>query len=85
MIADEPTGNLDPKLSDEIMRLFEKINREEGTTIVIVTHDAVIVKRHPKRTIKLEKGTVVDDRFGLRLDDKLTDTYRFDIEKGKDA
>lgn len=85
LIADEPTGNLDPKLSDEIMRLFEKINREEGTTIVIVTHDAVIVKRHPKRTIKLEKGTVVDDRFGLRLDDKLTDTYRFDIEKGKDA
>ena len=71
LIADEPTGNLDPTLSDEIIKLFEKINQEEGTTIVIVTHDATIVRKHPKRTIRLEKGRVVEDKFGLTIDDDI--------------
>lgn len=61
LIADEPTGNLDPKKSDEIIRLFEKINREEKTTILIVTHDTNIVHHHPKRMIALESGHVVAD------------------------
>lgn len=69
LIADEPTGNLDPKTSEEIINLFEKINREEGTTIIIVTHDADIVRKHPKRTIKIESGHIVDDRYGLNIDD----------------
>lgn len=69
LIADEPTGNLDPATSDEIITLFEDINREEGTTILIVTHDAEIVKNHPKRTIKIEQGHIVDDRFGATIDD----------------
>lgn len=71
LIADEPTGNLDPTLSDEIIKLFEKINQEEGTTIVIVTHDATIVRKHPKRTIKLEKGRIVQDKYGLTIDDNI--------------
>ena len=69
LIADEPTGNLDPQTSEEIIKLFEKINQEEGTTIIIVTHDADIVRKHPKRTIKIEAGHIVDDRYGLNIDD----------------
>ena len=62
LIADEPTGNLDPAKSDEIISLFEKINREEKTTILIVTHDTNIVSNHPKRTITIESGHVTSDR-----------------------
>lgn len=69
LIADEPTGNLDPNTSKGIIELFEKINKEEKTTIIIVTHDANIVKNYPKRTIKIEAGHIVDDRFGLNIDD----------------
>ena len=61
LIADEPTGNLDPKMSDDIISLFERINREEGTTILIVTHDIQTVKNHPKRTIEIASGHVVRD------------------------
>ena len=61
LIADEPTGNLDPAKSDEIMKLLEKINREEGTTILIVTHDLTLVNKHRKRTISLENGHIVAD------------------------
>lgn len=62
LIADEPTGNLDPAMSDEIISLFEKINKEEKTTVLIVTHDTVIVGNHPKRIIELESGHVKADR-----------------------
>ncbi len=61
LIADEPTGNLDPAKSDEIMALLEKINREEGTTILMVTHDLTLVNKHRKRTISLENGHIVAD------------------------
>jgi len=61
LIADEPTGNLDPHMSGDIIALFEKINREEETTILIVTHDEVIVNQHIKRTIAIENGHVVAD------------------------
>ncbi len=61
LIADEPTGNLDPRKSDEIISLFEKINAEEHTTILIVTHDVGIVRHHPKRVIMIESGNVAAD------------------------
>ncbi|NLC96806.1 MAG: cell division ATP-binding protein FtsE [Erysipelotrichaceae bacterium] len=61
LIADEPTGNLDPAMSDEIMSLLEKINREEKTTILMVTHDLPLVNKHKKRTIVLEDGHIVAD------------------------
>ena len=61
LIADEPTGNLDPQKSDEIMTLLEKINREEKTTVLMVTHDITLVNKHRKRTIALEAGHIGAD------------------------
>ena len=61
LIADEPTGNLDPGMSDGIMALLKKINREYGTTILMVTHDMAIVNKHRKRTIVLEHGHITSD------------------------
>lgn len=61
LIADEPTGNLDPEKSDEIMDLLEKINEVYGTTILMVTHDLTLVNKHRKRTIVLENGHIVAD------------------------
>ena len=61
LIADEPTGNLDPEMSKEIMELLEKINEKEKTTIVMVTHDSTIVNNIKKRTIVLEEGYIVAD------------------------
>ena len=65
IIADEPTGNLDPENSIEIVKLFEKIN-EQGTTVLIVTHDKDIVNEMQKRVIEIDKGVVVrDDEKGI--------------------
>ncbi|MBR2811289.1 MAG: ATP-binding cassette domain-containing protein, partial [Solobacterium sp.] len=61
LIADEPTGNLDPGKSDEIMDLLERINITYGTTILMVTHDYPLVNKHRKRTIALEHGHIVAD------------------------
>ncbi len=61
LIADEPTGNLDPQMSHEIMELLEKINEVEKTTILMVTHDSNIVDKYKKRTICLESGYIVAD------------------------
>ncbi|GBF10590.1 cell division ATP-binding protein FtsE [Tepidibacillus sp. HK-1] len=61
IIADEPTGNLDPDTSWEIMDLFEKINFR-GTTIVMATHNKVIVNKLRKRVIAIENGSVVRDQ-----------------------
>lgn len=63
ILADEPTGNLDPKNSYEIMSLLEEINRR-GTTVVIVTHDSEVVNRMQKRVVSLQSGTIVDDKRG---------------------
>ncbi len=61
LIADEPTGNLDPTKSSEIMDLLDTVNAKYGTTVVMVTHDAGIVNRIRRRTIALEHGHVVAD------------------------
>ena len=62
LIADEPTGNLDPAKSDEIMDLLQEINQCYGTTVVMVTHDITLVNKYRKRTIVLEQGHIVADR-----------------------
>ncbi|MFM8773956.1 MAG: cell division ATP-binding protein FtsE, partial [Actinomycetota bacterium] len=61
LIADEPTGNLDPATSEGIMKLLERINRT-GTTVVMSTHDAAIVDQMRKRVIELEQGHLVRDQ-----------------------
>ena len=61
LICDEPTGNLDPEISMEIMSILEKINKEYGTTILMVTHDITIVKALKKRVIALKEGRLVKD------------------------
>ncbi len=61
LLADEPTGNLDPKNSMEIMRLLEEIN-EAGTTVIMVTHNKDIVNAMQKRVITLHRGVVVSDQ-----------------------
>jgi cell division transport system ATP-binding protein len=61
LLADEPTGNLDPNTSVDIMRLLDKVNRI-GTTILMATHDQAIVDAMRKRVIELERGKVVRDQ-----------------------
>ncbi len=60
LLADEPTGNLDPKNSWEIMRLLEDVNKK-GTTVVVVTHNKEIVNMMQKRVITLKKGEIISD------------------------
>lgn len=66
LLADEPTGNLDQKNAEEIMRLLEKINRQ-GTTVLVVSHNQELVKYMHKRQIALRYGKVIKDnsRGGL--------------------
>ena len=61
ILADEPTGNLDPETSDEIMTLLFHISRDYGTGVVMATHDYVVVRKFPSRTIKTERGKVYDN------------------------
>ena len=65
LIADEPTGNLDPETSWEIMKILRTINRR-GTTILMATHDKDIVDVMKKRVIALERGEIArDDKIGV--------------------
>jgi cell division transport system ATP-binding protein len=61
ILADEPTGNLDPETSDEIMQLLFQISKEYGTTVIMATHDYRVVNKFPARTIRTEKGRVFDN------------------------
>ncbi|HOZ78619.1 MAG TPA: ATP-binding cassette domain-containing protein [Ferruginibacter sp.] len=61
ILADEPTGNLDPETSDEIMQLLFHISRDYGTAIVMATHDYIVINKFPARTIKTEAGKVWDN------------------------
>ena len=57
LLADEPTGNLDPAMAEEIMALFQDVNAR-GTTVLVATHDREMIARMGKRVIALEKGRV---------------------------
>ncbi len=70
LLADEPTGNLDPKNSWEIMKLLEQIN-ESGTTVLVVTHNREIVNAMQKRVVTMKKGVIVsDEEKGGYIDDE---------------
>jgi cell division transport system ATP-binding protein len=61
LICDEPTGNLDPKTSMEVMKVIESINTDLGTTVIMATHDEKIVNKMKKRVVIIDKGLVVKD------------------------
>lgn len=58
ILADEPTGNLDPETSDEIMKLLFHISRDYNTAVVMATHDYIVVQKFPARMIRTEQGRV---------------------------
>ena len=60
ILADEPTGNLDPETSDEIMQLLINICRDYGTAIIMATHDFMVISKNPSRMLKTEHGKVFD-------------------------
>ena len=61
ILADEPTGNLDPETSDEIMSLLVQIARDYGTAVVMATHDYPVINKFPARVVKTERGHVCDN------------------------
>jgi cell division transport system ATP-binding protein len=61
ILADEPTGNLDPETSDEIMQLLFHISRDYGTAIVMATHDYIVINKFPARMVRTEKGQIFDN------------------------
>ena len=62
LLADEPTGDLDPKNSLSVIELIEKINKDDKTTVIMATHNSQIVNHFKKRVIVLEKGKIVKDQ-----------------------
>lgn len=69
IIADEPTGNIDPEMSLDIMKLLIALNEELGKTIIVVTHEKELVDRFQKRVITLKDGIVESDRIGGMYDE----------------
>jgi cell division transport system ATP-binding protein len=61
ILADEPTGNLDPETSDEIMQLIIHIARDYGTSVVMATHDYIVIQKFPSRMVRTEGGKVFDN------------------------
>jgi cell division transport system ATP-binding protein len=61
LLADEPTGNLDPETSDEVMQLLFSICKDYGTAIIMATHDYPVIHKFPARTMKTERGKVYDN------------------------
>lgn len=60
ILADEPTGNLDPETSDEIMQLLIQIAKDYGTTVLMATHDFIVINKYPSRRLTTEGGKVID-------------------------
>ena len=61
ILADEPTGNLDPETSDEVMNLLFHIAKDYGTSVIMATHDYIVVQKFPARMVKTERGRVMDN------------------------
>jgi cell division transport system ATP-binding protein len=76
LLADEPTGNLDPETSVGIMQLLHRINRA-GTTVVVATHDSHMVDRMRRRVIELQAGSLIRDEYDATYSTKEMDTADF--------
>jgi cell division transport system ATP-binding protein len=61
ILADEPTGNLDPETSDEIMNLLFHIAKDFGTSVIMATHDYIVIQKFPARMVRTERGKVIDN------------------------
>ena len=70
LFADEPTGNLDSKTSVEVLKMFQRLNKEEGITIILVTHDANVA-RHSNRVIRIKDGIVENDHATVRAEEDI--------------
>ncbi len=68
VLADEPTGNLDPQLANDILGLFEEIN-ETGTTVLFATHDRTLLEVRPRRVVVLDEGKAIDVPHGIATDE----------------
>lgn len=66
IIADEPTGNLDPETSDDLMRLLISLSKQNNTAVLFATHDYRVMERFPARTLKCENGLLLDENMNLR-------------------
>ena len=62
ILADEPTGNLDPETSDEIMQLLIRISQDYGSSVLMATHDFIVINRYPSRMLKTENNRVIDSK-----------------------
>ena len=74
LVADEPTGNLNPKMAEEIMRLFYRINKQ-GTTIIMATHNWNIIETFPHRVLEMSDGQLVSDRSKNHISILLSDDF----------
>lgn len=63
ILADEPTGNLDPETSDEIMQLLFQISKNYGTAVLMATHDFIVINKYPSRMLKTERGKLIDSNL----------------------
>ena len=70
ILADEPTGNLDPETSDDIMQLLRRISNDTKTSILMATHDFIVINRYPSRILKTENGRVLDS---ITIEDSVDD------------
>jgi cell division transport system ATP-binding protein len=61
ILADEPTGNLDPETADEIMQLLFRISKDFGTSVIMATHDYRVIQKFPARMLRTERGKVIDN------------------------